>query len=147
MSEERGDDVVGSSDTVGVDPLLADPKVATGRTGEIERPGDHVPWWFVPGLCAVALLLVGLLVVVADRRSTPRTAASATAGTSSVTVSPTTSLLTLGGASPGQLPQAAPDVDVASSVVPSTTVDPRLDDLPPSGTVRFSGSDREILVR
>lgn len=143
MAGEQDDDATVPTGRAGVDPLIAYPKLATGHTGQIERPGDQTPWWFIPGLCAVALLLIGLLMVVADRRSTPQVTApvaseadvgsgrGSEAGTGADSVSETG----------GTVDTVAGDTD------PTTTLDPRVAELPPEGTVRFDGSDREILVR
>jgi hypothetical protein len=136
MVGEHDDDATGIPTGAGVDPLIAHPKLATGQTGQIERPGDQTPWWFVPGLCAVALLMIGVLVVAADRRAAPLAAVPPVeVATSPVDVSTTVS-------APVQ-----PETTVAPPVVTTTTVDPRIDTLPPAGTVRFGGSDREILAR
>lgn len=138
MAAEHDDDPTVPSGRAGVDPLIAFPKLATGHTGQIERPGDQTPWWFIPGLCAVALLLIGLLVVAADRRSAPQVAAPAGDVDGGADA----------GAGPETPSEPAGSVDaVAGDGEPTTTLDPRIADLPPHGTVRFGGSDVEILVR
>jgi len=147
MVGEHDDDAIVTSGQAGVDPLLANPKLSTGQTGQIERPGDHSPWWFIPGLCAVALLLIGLLVVVADRRSTPRVGAP----TTDAAADPGIEVATAPPISEETESDAALGAESAATIGPpvetTTTLDPRIDDLPPAGTARFRGSDREILAR
>ncbi len=136
IDDRFDDDTTESMLGAGVDPLIASPKRATGLTGQIERPGDQTPWWFVPGLALVSVLLFALLLVVVDQNNSLREPVSAS-------------------------PQAAatePDVQVSptgdstatpapASTLVTTTVDPRLDDLPPVGFIRYQGSDREIRFR
>lgn len=146
MVGEHDDDAAVPSGHAGIDPLLANPKLSTGQTGQIERPGDHSPWWFIPGLCAVALLLIGLLVVVADRRSTPQVVAPPTETAADPGIVTTAPLVT-DAAEPDAAPEAEPGATAAPLVETTTTLDPRINDLPPAGTARFRGSDREILAR
>jgi hypothetical protein len=54
----------------GVDPLIASPKLSTGLTGQIDRPGDRSPPWLFPSMfLGFAVFIVGLVVVGQNRRS------------------------------------------------------------------------------
>ncbi len=44
MAGDHDDDPTVPTGRSGIDPLLAYPKLATGDTGQIERPGDQTPW-------------------------------------------------------------------------------------------------------
>ncbi len=125
MGHQDADDSTASAGRAGVDPLLAFPKESTGQTGQIERPGDQTPWWFVPGLCAVAVFFIGLLATINQDRTSDRLAAEQRAARSSPIV------------------DADSADQTAVSVVPgagaASSVDPRIADLPPTGTVRVNG--------
>jgi hypothetical protein len=123
----------------GVDPLIAYPRESTGKTGEIERPGDHTPWWFIPGMFAVGLGFIGLLVFINNRRAYDGVAIV----TDSVVVEVTPAPADPAPTSPPATETAVPETMATDA--PSTTVDPRLADLPPPGTVRV-GRDEYTIV-
>jgi hypothetical protein len=57
----------------GADPLILSPKISTGLTGQIERPGDHSPPWFVPLMfVGFAVFIAGLVYVAQNRRTDSR---------------------------------------------------------------------------
>lgn len=72
---DGADDPTVPTGRAGVDPLLAFPRESTGQTGQIERPGDETPWWFIPGLFAVAVFFIGLLAAISQDREADRRAA------------------------------------------------------------------------
>lgn len=139
------DDPTVPTGRAGLDPLLAYPKESTGQTGQIERPGDQTPWWFVPGLCAVAVFFIGLLATINQDRTSDRLAAEERAATPlAPSLDPDDPAVTSGSA----LADSVPDVPVqATDVETSTTIDPRLGELPPLGTVSVAGADFEIVSR
>ena len=146
MAFGDADDPTVPTGRAGVDPLLAFPKESTGETGQIERPGDQTPWWFIPGLCAVAVFFIGLLATINQDRASDRLAAEQQAATPTapeVAVAPVESNTTSAAPAEPVTAETAPvtDVDV------STTVDPRLADLPPVGIVRVNGADSPIESR
>ncbi len=122
MAFGDADDPTVPTGRAGVDPLLAYPKESTGLTGQIERPGDQTPWWFVPGLCAVALFFIGLLATINQDRESDRIAAA-----EQVVVI-------------DEAPAPSPAPDTATSPAPESTVDPQLATLPDPGTVRVDGA-------
>ena len=140
------DDPTVPTGRAGVDPLLAFPKESTGQTGQIERPGDQTPWWFIPGLCAVAVFFIGLLATINNDRNADRIAAEQAASPATVVSTP-----------PVAEPEPEPEVDSAAAdttvSVPATelevatTVDPRLDELPALGMVRVGESEFSIVSR
>ena len=134
MAFADADDPTVPTGRAGVDPLLAYPKQSTGQTGQIERPGDQTPWWFVPGLCVVAVFFIGLLATINQDRESDRLAAEEQSGAD---VAPGV------GDDPADPAEATPvtAVDVA------TTVDPRLEDLPTAGSVRVGGVEFSIVSR
>lgn len=136
------DDPTVPTGRAGVDPLLAFPKESTGQTGQIERPGDQTPWWFIPGLCAVAVFFIGLLATINQDRASDRQAAAQTADVAAVETSPEVSAAT----SPAVV-ETSPDVAATVSVEVPTTVDPRLGDLPSAGTVRVGADEFSIVSR
>ncbi len=132
-----GDDDTVPTGRAGVDPLIAYPLQSTGQTGQIERPGDQTPWWFVPGMFAVGLGFIGLLVFVNNRRAddvvTVPDPVVSEVPTSAPTVAPSTS---------------PPTVETAATVeAVTTTIDPRIADLPAPGSVRVGTIDHEIAAR
>ncbi len=134
-----GDDDTVPTGRAGVDPLIAYPLESTGETGEIERPGDQTPWWFIPGMFAVGLGFIGLLVFVNDRRSDD-VAAVPEPTVSEVPVPTSTAASTV--------PETQPTAEPAPTVeAVSTTVDPRIDDLPAPGAVRVGPDDYDIVTR
>lgn len=134
MGSQDADEPTVPTGRAGVDPLLAFPKESTGQTGQIERPGDQTPWWFVPGLCAVAIFFIGLLAAINNDRTSDRLAAEQrSAGSTVATVAD--SVNQSAATSP---PGSTPVTEVA------TTVDPRIVDLPPTGTVRVGGVEFPI---
>ncbi len=132
-----GDDDTVPTGRAGVDPLIAYPIESTGETGQIERPGDHTPWWFVPGMFAVGLGFIGLLVFVNDRRANDDTAAVTVPTVAEV---PETTTV----AAPADTPtlETEPPIEAVS-----TTADPRIAELPAPGTVRVGPNDYEITAR
>jgi len=122
----------------GVDPLIAYPLESTGQTGEIERPGDETPWWFVPGMFAVGLGFIGLLVFINDRRAGDDVAA--VPSSASVSEVPTTP-------EPVPTESATVDTEAATSTEVATTVDPRIAELPAPGVVRVGPADYEVVAR
>ncbi len=144
MAHADADEPTVPTGRAGVDPLLAFPTESTGLTGEIERPGDQTPWWFVPGLCAVAVFFIGLLATINQDRASDRLAAEQGAASSSASVV-VSDVNTADGGEPGASnpTQAAPATDVDVPV----TVDPRLEDLPAVGTLLFDGMDTRIEAR
>jgi len=134
-----GDDDTVPTGRAGVDPLIAYPLESTGETGQMERPGDHTPWWFIPGMFAVGLGFIGLLVFINDRRSESDAAVPAP------TVSEAPVLTTEAPAAVTETePTAEPETTVEAA---STTVDPRIVDLPSPGVVRVGPDDYEIASR
>lgn len=140
------DDPTVPTGRAGVDPLIAFPKESTGQTGQIERPGDQTPWWFIPGLCAVAVFFIGLLATINQDRASDRLAAEQQAAApvaSEITATPVES------AAPTDAPAVAdttPVTPVTQVDVP-TTIDSRVDDLPPVGTVSVGGAEFAIESR
>jgi hypothetical protein len=134
-----GDDDTVPTGRAGVDPLIAYPRESTGETGQIERPGDHTPWWFIPGMFAVGLGFIGLLVFINDRRSVSDAVApepTVSEAPATTTGAPTTAAETQ--------PTAEPETTVEAV---STTIDPRVDDLPMPGVVRVGPDGYEIASR
>ena len=141
MADLDADDPTVPTGRAGVDPLIAFPKLASGETGQIERPGDQTPWWFIPGLCAVAVFFIGLLATINQDRVSDREAAqvevSRSAGSGSA------SEPSADGVDPAPL-----DTDIVpAETAPDTTIDQRVADLPPSGLVRIGGEDLVIESR
>ncbi|MFK8022898.1 MAG: hypothetical protein AB8G26_02945 [Ilumatobacter sp.] len=146
---DAADDDTAPTARRGADPLIVNPKRATGETGQVERPGARTPWWFVPGLCAVSLLLIGLLVIAADHRRDAQVdgVADPTAVDDSAPIPPgdgESETLDAEELAVDQ-PDAEPGAETAAASNP--TVDSRIDELPPVGTVRYGDSDRQILTR
>jgi hypothetical protein len=143
MAFGDADDPTVPTGRAGVDPLLAYPKESTGQTGEIERPGDQTPWWFIPGLCAVAVFFIGLLATINQDRTSDRLAAveqaQAPVASEVVTVPAETA--------PPTDPPVVADTTPVTDVEVSTTVDARLGQLPPAGVVRFRGTEFSIESR
>ncbi|MDG1267533.1 MAG: hypothetical protein P8O03_14550 [Ilumatobacter sp.] len=134
-----GDDDTLPTGRAGVDPLIAYPRKSTGETGQMERPGDHTPWWFIPGMFAVALGLIGLLVFINDRRSVDDAAAPAPKVSDAPVL--TTEV-------PAAVTEPVPVAEQATTVeAASTTVDPRIGDLPKPGAVRVGSDEYEIASR
>lgn len=136
MAYADADDPTVPTARAGVDPLLAYPKKSTGHTGQIERPGDQTPWWFVPGLCAVAVFFIGLLATINQDRASDRLAAEQQSETASVVADP---------ADGSAADQATPGVGTDAEI--GTTVDPRIGELPPVGAVRVRGVEFPIEAR
>lgn len=134
MAFGDADDPTVPTGRAGVDPLLAFPKESTGHTGEIERPGDQTPWWFIPGLCAVAVFFIGLLATINQDRASDRLA---------VMADPTEPADAAGA------PAVADTAQVTEPTAPdvSGTVDPRLEELPPAGGVRVGEAEFSIVSR
>ncbi|MEP1125553.1 MAG: hypothetical protein ABJH68_16850 [Ilumatobacter sp.] len=147
MPHSDADDPTVPTGRAGVDPLLAYPTESTGSTGQIERPGDQTPWWFVPGLCAVAVFFIGLLATINQDRTSDRLAAeqdAASASSASVVAADAD-----GTDGAGREPGAADTTQAASATdvdVP-VTLDPRLEDLPAAGTLLFDGVASPIVAR
>jgi hypothetical protein len=137
-----GDDDTVPTGRAGVDPLIAYPLESTGETGQIERPGDHTPWWFIPGMFAVGLGFIGLLVFINDRRAgdavvTPEVAAVEASAPETQTVVAST-----------VPPTDPPPVETEPAVAEVTsTVDPRIAELPSPGSVRIGPDDYPIATR
>jgi hypothetical protein len=149
MAFADADDPTVPTGRAGIDPLIAYPKESTGQTGEIERPGDQTPWWFVPGLCAVAVFFIGLLATINQDRTSDRLAAEEQAETPvapEVVAAPTESVAPSDPAVVAETTPLAPDTPVTVAVVP-TTVDPRLGELPPDGVVSVRGAEFPIESR
>lgn len=133
-NHDADDDPTVPTGRAGVDPLLAFPTESTGRTGEVDRPGDQTPWWFVPGLCAVAVFLIGLIAMINQDRTSDRLAAEERAARSSPVAVADSADQTAVSPAPG----STPGTDVAASV------DPRIGELPSTGTVRVDGAEFPI---
>lgn len=125
MADADPDDPTAPTGRAGVDPLIAFPKRATGQTGQIERPGDQTPWWFVPGLCAVAVFFIGLLATINQDRASDRLAQErAVAASISEPLD--------------EPPVGSQPVDITSvDGSAASTTDPRIGALPSAGNVRF----------
>jgi len=137
-----GDDDTVPTGRAGVDPLIAYPLESTGETGQIERPGDHTPWWFIPGMFAVGLGFIGLLMFISDRRSedaAPISEPSVSQAPAPATVPET---VAAAAAEPAPTDEPAPTAEAVS-----TTVDPRIADLPAPGAVRVGPDDYDIASR
>ena len=138
-----GDDTVPTG-RAGVDPLIAYPLESTGQTGQIERPGDQTPWWFVPAMFAVALGFIGLLVYVDRVRDDQAASAIASAGAVADGPSPS---------GDGAVPPSGPDTPRTAPTSPTTesivqsSVDPRLDLLPPPGTIQIGATQYPVVAR
>lgn len=142
MANGDADDPTAPTGRAGFDPLLANPKQSTGLTGQIERPGDQTPWWFVPGLCAVAVFFIGLLATINQDRTSDRLAAEERAAAADVDApDPQTAAPADGPVATSAAIGAVEGTDVA------TTVDPLIAALPPAGSVRVDGVDHEIVSR
>ncbi len=139
------DDPTVPTGRAGVDPLLAFPRESTGQTGQIERPGDQTPWWFVPGLCAVAVFFIGLLATINNDRNSDRIAAEQQAAEPV----PTQRAAPTVAAAPVDTDAVVDSAPVApvTEVEVSTTVDPRVEELPAPGTVRVGTSEFSIVSR
>jgi hypothetical protein len=138
--DDAADDATVPTGRAGVDPLIAFPLESTGHTGQIERPGDQTPWWFIPGLCAVALGFIGLLVFINQDRQNRAVVSSApveqTAPTGeSVPVEPEIT----------EVP--ATTTATTTTLPPPSTIDPAVADLPGIGMVRVGTSEFEIVSR
>ncbi len=144
MPHADADDPTVPTGRAGVDPLLAYPTASTGSTGQIERPGDQTPWWFVPGLCAVAVFFIGLLATINQDRAADRLAAEQESASASVVVGDTNGV-EVGGDDLGASDSTQEVVDTVAEI--PTSVDPRLADLPAAGTVLFDGSESPIDAR
>ena len=117
----------------GVDPLIAYPSEPTGTTGEITRPGDGTPWWFIPGMVVVALGFVSLWAYIGESRSGD----DVVGGDALV-----------GGSAYDDANNTALDEESRSNSSPATTtVDPLIAELPDAGVVRVVDDEYEIVSR
>ena len=140
MAPGDADDTSVPTGRGGADPLIVSPKRSTGHTGQIERPGDQTPWWFVPGLCAVAVFFIGLLATINQDRTSDRLAAEELAR--AVVESDVADART------DTAEPSSSEVDPNSSTTPTTAaVDPRLEQLPPPGTVSVRDTRFPIVSR
>ncbi|WP_040494829.1 hypothetical protein [Ilumatobacter nonamiensis] len=147
MSDTEDDDTVPTGRS-GVDPLIAFPRESSGATGQIERPGDGTPWWFIPSMFAIALGFIALWVVIGESRANDDTDAvgdvepAAVAATGSADGSETDDEEPAGttGVADGDRAPAATDPDAP------TTIDPRIEDLPPPGVVRVGAEEYNIVA-
>jgi hypothetical protein len=103
------------------DPLIIDPVRPTGHTGSIERPGEGIPWWFIPSMLAVGLTFVVAWALIADSRADDGTQ---TLAEGSMVVQAT-----------------------SAPTTPPTTEDPALAVLPDAGFVRLATGDYPIRSR
>jgi hypothetical protein len=141
---ESDDDTVPTG-RAGVDPLIAYPLESTGQTGEIERPGDQTPWWFIPGMFAVALGFIGLLIYINDTRDGDGGAAAVPESTASTAPAPTDPPPVSQAPVAVTEPEAVESTTSATAV--PTTVDPRLADLPAPGMIQVGTGVFEIAAR
>lgn len=148
MAVGARDDDTKPADRAGVDPLIANPLQSTGHTGEIPRPGDETPRWFIPSLFIVfAAFIAGLVYVsqIGERRAD--TAAPATMDTA-----PEPDPVEAGAA--GTDSGESPTTDTGSDPVQSDPVqsdpgqsDPSQSDvLPPPGSVRVGSATYPIMA-
>lgn len=143
MAVGAGDDDTKPTDRAGVDPLIANPLQSTGHTGEIPRPGDETPRWFIPSLFIVfAAFIAGLVYVsqIGERRAD--TAAPATMDTAP---EPDPVEAGAAGADSGE----SPTTDTGSDPVQSDAgqSDPSQSDvLPPPGSVRVGSATYPIMA-
>lgn len=143
MRAMADDDDTVPTGRAGVDPLIAYPLEATGQTGEIERPGDQTPWWFIPGMFAVGLGFIGLLVFINDRRADQSASdapapADVAADVTEAPVAPET---------PAPTAAESSTSEAATSTEATTTIDPRIADLPAPGTVRVGPAEYPVVAR
>lgn len=137
MSESDDDTV--PTGRAGVDPLIAYPRESTGSTGQIERPGDATPWWFIPSMFAIALGFIALWVVISESRSgdDTGTAGAAVVENAGAVDDDADSAVGMDGTAAA----SSPPVSEAP-----TTVDPRIADLPPPGVVRIGADEFNIVA-
>lgn len=146
-ADDEADDATVPTGRAGVDPLIAFPLESTGHTGQIERPGDQTPWWFIPGLCAVALGFIGLLIFINQDRqdqavvATPSAEQAASTDASApvepeATEAPTTVAET-----------TTTTTTTTTTLPPPSTLDPALANLPEVGVVRVGNDEFEIVSR
>lgn len=158
MSETDDDDTVPTG-RAGVDPLIAYPRESTGATGQIDRPGDGTPWWFIPSMFAIALGFMAVWVVISESRSSDEANSAAIEETVDGNDEPdgadTDRSSADEDASDASTDTADTDVDPDSTVVEEssstetdapTTVDPRIADLPPPGVVRVGADEYNIVA-
>ncbi|MFT6290832.1 MAG: hypothetical protein ACJAR2_001423 [Ilumatobacter sp.] len=139
--DEAGDATVPTG-RAGVDPLIVFPLEASGHTGQIERPGDETPWWFIPGLCAVALGFIGLLLFIEQDRQEQAVASVEQTATNGGSV-PVVPLATAAPTTLAATTTTAP----TTTLPPPSTIDPAVADLPGSGFVRVDTDEFEIVSR
>lgn len=142
--QDEGDDPTVPTGRAGVDPLLAYPRESTGQTGKIERPGDQTPWWFIPGLFAVAVFFIGLLSLISQDREADRleaqNAADAQAATEQAAAAQAEAAEQAAAADDPGADQ--PAISVADTEpAPADTVVADDSGLPPAGTLRL-GNDQ-----
>lgn len=123
----------------GVDPLIAYGLESTGSTGDIERPGDGTPWWFIPAMFVIALGFIALWVIISESRSNDDTVAS------DVTVAAASDQPGDGADAGGSTSSPSPS-EVEPTVAP-TTIDPLVAALPPPGVARVGPDDYDIAAR
>ncbi|MGA9279251.1 hypothetical protein [Ilumatobacter sp.] len=155
MSDEADDDTVPTGRS-GVDPLIAYPTESTGMTGQIERPGDGTPWWFIPTMFAIALGFIALLAYISESRSGNDSVVSEAAADSAVTDTSQDDAARSDGTDPA-VGASTPDSDdsartgsgVTDATEPTsaapTTVDPLIADLPDPGVVRLGAAEFDIV--
>lgn len=144
--QDEGDDPTVPTGRAGIDPLLAYPVESTGYTGQIERPGDQTPWWFIPGLFAVAVFFIGLLSLISQDRTADRVAAQ-DAADARVAAEQAEAAEQAAAVEQANAEQAASSVPVTEAA-PAGTVAP-LDDsgLPPAGSILVNGDQFAITAR
>gem|GEM_PF-4948168 len=49
-----------------IDPLMANPALPTGLTGQIVRPGDETPAWLVPMFTVGCVAFIALLLLISS---------------------------------------------------------------------------------
>jgi hypothetical protein len=137
--DDAADDATVPTGRAGVDPLIAYPLESTGHTGQIERPGDQTPWWFIPGLCAVALGFIGLLIFVNQDRQDQAAVATPSSEQSAPTGQPVLV---------PEVTEAPTTTETATTTLPPpSTIDPAVADLPGIGMVRVGANEFEIVAR
>jgi hypothetical protein len=133
MSHDDDDTV--PTGRAGADPLIAFPSRSTGTTGQIERPGDQTPWWFIPGMFAVAVFFIVLWAAISESRSGDDSGESTRGTAEEARSAPTAS------------DPAASEASAASTTAAPTTVDPLIEALPPPGVVRVGDREFDIVAR
>lgn len=131
----------------GVDPLIAYPSEPTGLTGEISRPGDGTPWWFIPGMVVVALSFVSLWAYIGESRADDGEVTADVVADLDGRDAESSSNESNTAFDDGSAPDS-PTAGGSTSTSPgSTTIDPLVAELPVPGVLRVADAQYVIASR